>query len=706
MTLRRTLFQITLFALLSAFAALPAFSRTVRVGCFKDDVLYQTQGADRNASYLTDFLSTINRYNDWQFEYVYINFDEAAAALSSGKIDMLPFCGRGLGDEGDFLFSDIPSAVGSLCLAGMREPDMKNLRIGVTDHAPQEMRGQIEYYAKQQGIRYILKEYPDSERLLQAIQDGRLDVFSTIDLGMPKGLHVIASITPIFFYITVRRSDAELYMQLNQALSLTFNLTPDFLNILRLRYIPEADEGVFNFNYREQQYLGTATTIRIAMLENQPPYSYLEKGKPAGILIDQVKTIFSRSYLMYEFVPVKSYREAVEMVRKGEADVIYALADTLSDIDAKYLKVTNSIFRQRQQVATHFGGVIPGTCTFIGVRAYQYSSAFMQAKYRPTDMVWYDTPEECLAAVKRTKNSFTLLPDMELKVYEQNHLFPGIKIEDEGYTNMLGIGISRRIPPELCSILDKTIHKLSLSLMEDYLAENIAVGSGMQALIKQHPFFSLGVLIAFLFLLTIAIFLTIYNTTKRRKDKQIAQAMNLANRDAMTGLYNHIAYEKLVEKSLSHQAAEEKSALVMIDIDNFKRINDTLGHGTGDVVIVTLANILFSTFRQGDLKCRMGGDEFSVFMKDVADRTGVEHKLTFLMQEVERTFDKMSLAVPVTCSVGAVICSGTYIDGFEPLYAEADKALYTVKEGGKNSFAIMPDEIVGKAPEEQDLRRE
>lgn len=675
--------------------ATTAFSRTVRVGCFNNDTLYEKQGDDRNSSYLDEFINTINRYYDWQFEYVYMDFEEAPQALESGKVDLLPFCGHGVADYGDFVFSDIPSAVGSLCFAGLEEPDMKNLRIAITDHAPAKMLGQIRLYAQQQGIQYTVREYPDSARIIKAIEDGRADVFATIDLGKPKDFRVIASITPIFFYVAVRKSDTELFTQLNQAISLVFNLTPDFLNTLRLRYIPEADEGVFNFDYREQQYLGGAPTIRIAMLENQRPYSFLEKGKPSGMLIDQVKLIFSKSYLMYEFIPVATYKDAIELVMQDKADTVFAVSDTFSGVDSRNLKITNGIFKQRNLLATHTGGITPGKCTFIGIRAYQYESSFIRSTCNPSEMLWCDTAEECLDLVKRTKNSFTVLSDLELKVYDQSHLFSGIEITDEGYMKTLCIGISRRIPSELCSILDKTIHRVSSTVMEDYIAENLPVGGGLQAAIKQHPFFFSGVLIAFLLLFTVAVFLIIYNTTKRHKDKQIANAMNLANRDAMTGLYNHIAYKKLVDGVLSHQTADRKSVLVMIDIDNFKRINDTLGHGTGDVVIVTVANILFSTFRQGDLKCRMGGDEFSVFMKDVADRTGVEHKLSFLMSEIERTFAEMRLSVPVTCSVGAVICQGTYTDGFEALYAEADKALYTVKEGGKNSFAIAAETLTG-----------
>ena len=664
---------------------------------FENDVLYQKQGVDKHASYMTDFLNIINRYNDWTFEYVPIHFEEVYDALSDGRIDIMPFCGRGIDEAGKFLFSDVPSAVGSVALASPREPDMKRLRIAITNNAPNDMLSQIKNYAGHQGFRYTLLRFENHDQVIKAVEEGTADVMATIDFGLPRHFKVIASIAPVFFYITAAQHNRELFNEVNEALSLIFNLTPDFLNMLRLRYVPMADEGVFSLTYREQQYLEAVPVVRIAIPENQPPYCFYEAGKYTGIILNQVREIFSSSYLQYSFVPVKSYKEAVDSVIAGKADVIYSIANNFNESDSQHLKVSNGMFQQKNVLVTSKEGFKKGKCTFIGVAAYQYSAEYIQSKCDPVRFEWCNSSTECIEKVRHTPNSFTILPSMEVKVYEQSHLFPDIEIVDDNcYTNTLCIGISRRIQPELCSIIDKTIHRLSLNSMENYIEENVAMGTGLQAVIKQHPFFFISVAVVILFLLTIAIFLTVYNSTKRHKDKQIANAMNLANRDSMTGLYNHIAYEKLVNKTLEHQTVQSSSALVMIDIDNFKNVNDTLGHTVGDLVIVTVANTILSTFRQGDLKCRMGGDEFSVFMKDVADRQGLDNKLAFFLHEIERTFTSLALTVPVTCSVGAVICRGSFTDGFKDLYVKADDALYSVKESGKNSFAVAAEEVRGE----------
>ncbi len=702
-----------LFFILFSYALLYSFvfsqneqKKTIKVGTFANDALYEKRGIEHNSSYLVDFLNTINRYNDWHFEYVELNTESAAQALSGGKVDILPFVGKGMDTEGDFLFSDIPSAVGSEVLASIAPKKMQNLSIAVTYNAPEEMLKNLESYASHQGFSYILKRYESQNKMYEAVFKGEVDAIASIDFGLPKDFNVIGSINPLFFYVAVSQKNKELYTEINQALSLSFNLNPEFLNALRKRYIPSADEGIFNFTFREKNYIDEKPLVKIAIVENQRPLSYIEKGKPKGIVIDLVKNIFSKSNIAYTFVTAKNYKDAVALVEDGKADVIYAITDTLNDEDAGFFKITSGMYKQNNVVITNNSGVSYGNCTFIAVKAYQYLSSFITVHYNPSKIQWCDSSEECIKLVKSTKNSFTVLPNLEIRSYENSNLFPNIKILEDGYTNNLCIGISRKIPSELCSILDKSIYKLSENIMETYLENRIVTSKGLQAAIKQHPYFFVALLILFILLLALTIFLVIYNTTKRKKDKQIAKAMNLANRDAMTGLYNHIAYKKLVSKSLEHQVLDERSAFVMIDIDNFKHINDTLGHGTGDLVIVTVSNILVSTFRQGDLKCRMGGDEFSVFMKNVSSKEGVEKKLSLLMDEVARTFRAMNLGVSVTCSVGAVICTGPQSDSFEKLYEFADKALYTVKNGGKNSFAISEEELVYNAEENFSIAKE
>ena len=159
------------------------------------------------------------------------------------------------------------------------------------------------------------------------------------------------------------------------------------------------------------------------------------------------------------------------------------------------------------------------------------------------------------------------------------------------------------------------------------------------------------------------------------------QNQKLANLDQMTGLLNKTSGSKQIEERLK-QAGHK--VLVMIDIDDFKQINDTYGHIKGDEVICHLASILKQNIRHEDLASRFGGDEFIVFFDDYKDKAFIEHRIQTwygLMQNF-------------TCSMGVYFIDSK-MDLKESLQ-KADQALYKAKKSGKGKCRIYHDGFVEK----------
>lgn len=156
-----------------------------------------------------------------------------------------------------------------------------------------------------------------------------------------------------------------------------------------------------------------------------------------------------------------------------------------------------------------------------------------------------------------------------------------------------------------------------------------------------------------------------------------------AEHDHLTGLYNRGAFEKLRE---AHQ--NDDIALLLIDVDKFKDINDAYGHDTGDKVLQKVAALLDADFRSTDYPCRIGGDEFAVIMADMTLelRQAVLDKLESVKNGLRDTSDGLPEA---TLSVG-VAFSGQRKEG-DDLFKMADRALYRVKEGGRNGCAFYGD---------------
>ena len=171
----------------------------------------------------------------------------------------------------------------------------------------------------------------------------------------------------------------------------------------------------------------------------------------------------------------------------------------------------------------------------------------------------------------------------------------------------------------------------------------------------------------------------IFEKTKNYQDQLSFEASH----DALTGLYNRGIFDDMKEVM-----GNEDTAMILIDLDKFKILNDTYGHETGDKALKRLADVLKHAFRSEDYVCRIGGDEFAVIMVNATDKMKglISSKAERIMDSVRDTKD----GVPgFTLSIGVAFSDGK-TEG-DQIYKNADEALYKVKNGGKNGLAFYGD---------------
>lgn len=178
------------------------------------------------------------------------------------------------------------------------------------------------------------------------------------------------------------------------------------------------------------------------------------------------------------------------------------------------------------------------------------------------------------------------------------------------------------------------------------------------------------------------------------EDMREKEALELrAQTDSMTGLYNKMATEELVTHALRKYEASV-CALLIVDMDNLKRINDTLGHAQGDRAIVRFADALHRTFRSSDIVGRIGGDEFMVFLINVQS----SQQLTLILDAIVKKWDSLFTGendeYPVHGSIGAALTKGG--ENFKELYRMADTALYRAKREGKGGYAVYSPDMEEK----------
>ncbi|MEX6503786.1 sensor domain-containing diguanylate cyclase [Pseudomonas zhanjiangensis] len=189
--------------------------------------------------------------------------------------------------------------------------------------------------------------------------------------------------------------------------------------------------------------------------------------------------------------------------------------------------------------------------------------------------------------------------------------------------------------------------------------------------------------------------LIIYDATNVAVNKQQLQAANLqlqklSRTDRLTGLNNRGYWEECLQHEYArHRRYQSMAALVMFDIDHFKRINDGHGHPAGDKVIQAVAEVVRKQVRDTDVAGRYGGEEFAILLPDV-DKAGAQRFAERLRQSVEAIIvSHEGQAIRLTISLGVADLS-EMLEGYEQLIEHADQALYAAKLGGRNQVRVYP----------------
>lgn len=192
----------------------------------------------------------------------------------------------------------------------------------------------------------------------------------------------------------------------------------------------------------------------------------------------------------------------------------------------------------------------------------------------------------------------------------------------------------------------------------------------------------------------LAVGLFVLRTVTKPVGGIVSNLENKASVDELSGLYNKRAFEETVNKKLQYINAENTKLFIMFDIDNFKKVNDEYGHGRGDEVIARMGRLLMDMLDNVGVYGRIGGDEFAYyrsfrkndtkhanwFAKDLMDK---------LLDAFAKEFESEHEACKVSLSAGVCIADGNL--KFEELYKNADTALYSSKNNGKNQYTIYEE---------------
>ncbi len=185
--------------------------------------------------------------------------------------------------------------------------------------------------------------------------------------------------------------------------------------------------------------------------------------------------------------------------------------------------------------------------------------------------------------------------------------------------------------------------------------------------------------------------------TKRKEDEELIRYQ--ANYDALTELPNrHLLMDRLGFELQRANRDNTMVALLFIDLDRFKPINDTYGHMVGDQLLWEVSKRLTSHVRESDMVARLGGDEFTIILPNIADISEVEHMTSRILNEIAHPFDLDGRELFISASIGITIYPDDATD-ISTLMTNADNAMYQAKEDGRNTFCFFTAEMNEHAKE-------
>ncbi len=169
-----------------------------------------------------------------------------------------------------------------------------------------------------------------------------------------------------------------------------------------------------------------------------------------------------------------------------------------------------------------------------------------------------------------------------------------------------------------------------------------------------------------------------------------------ANFDSLTGLHNRRYFQDKIESLLYQPDRDYEMALCLLDLDNFKQINDLLGHAQGDLLLKSVGDALLQETRLGDLVARLGGDEFALALPLNHGPDEIRSVFDRLLGLIPQIGDEVSNhMVDISASIGISVSSADTYD-YDQLMHQADLAMYASKKRGKNTYTFFTPDLMSQ----------
>lgn len=456
-------------------------------------------------------------------------------------------------------------------------------------------------------------------------------------------------------------------------------------------------DSAFDLSNAQKEYLESKKSLKLCIDPDWMPFEkFDDRGNHIGISSDYFSIFEKKLGISVVAIKSKSWSETLELLEKRECDIL-SLGNATPKRE-KYLSFT------RAYLNIPFVVVTKNHVTFIDDFKLLKNKKIGVVKNNALKEILVNKyPNFELVEVKDNSEGIQKLQNNEIFGYAANMLSIGYTLKKDfitelkilnkisGESSKLAIGV-RNDEPELYEIFEKLIQTLDEEqhhkILNKYLAVNYQEGFNYEILWK---------ILFVVFITYILFFYKQYMLKKAVKDlknanKEIAkknkELVRLSTTDTLTGLYNRAKLDEVLLYEIERaKRYDESFGVVLLDVDYFKKINDTYGHHKGDDVLIDFSNIIQKNIRGVDIAGRWGGEEFMIICPNT-DKNGT----ISLSEHIRVLIEKFDFGLESFQSASFGVSIYENGDDDDSLIIRADKALYKAKHSGRNKVIYYEED--------------
>lgn len=665
--------------------------RKVRVGYLLYQGYQEGEGDAPKSGYGYEYLQQIAYYAGWEYEYVNGSFNELLEMLKNGEIDIMGdlsyteerakdinYAKEEQGREYYYLFvredrTDISATDLST---------LQNAKVGINKGSVQVEIFQD--WCKKNNVDCQIELYEDSTKRYEDMNSGKLDAIISTVVSEKEILkyhwNSIIKIGYSPYYFAVSKKNPELYEELNNAITQILQSDWYYNEKVYLKYNGKTSSASAGLGVKDKEWLESKGNMKIGYVDNNLPYSDWDKS--SNEMIGLLSTFISHMKERYdvEFEPVKfdNYDDMAGALQQGKIDTAFPIYGSYWVAEKNNLMVTEAL-TSSYLMMVYKDIYDEETTSVIAVAKNSPMQKFYAEEHYPnSETIFYDNIEECLDAVISGKAACTLMCSDTYYAYRNE--FEGmsqLNISNTGYEVPISFA-ARRNDVEMYSFLKKGLASINdTEISEALIADGYANPEmNIQQFLRKHIVFAIVVLgVVLALILTLLIYYMMSKRKTLRLSKDNSELNEKAYIDLATGLPNKNKCEEMLSSRLT---ITKPTACFMLDLNDLKKVNDTLGHEMGDIMILNFAKLLRKVVPLKYFVGRFGGDEFIVIAEDISGREEAE-ELVSKVKEMIIKFNGLRGEFQINYACG-VAYSGDY-PGISvlDLLNEADIKMYEDK---------------------------